>query len=43
MRDLKKELSEAEKDLRRFIVPRLLIGGLVLLAAALYIFWPHGA
>ena len=42
MADLKQELSEAEKDLRKFARPRLIIGLLLLLAAALYVFWPHG-
>jgi hypothetical protein len=41
MADLKKELTEAERELRRYLKPRLIIGLLVLLAAAVYIFWPH--
>ena len=41
MPDLKQELTEAERDMRRFIAPRLIIGLAVLIAAAVYIFWPH--
>lgn len=43
MADLKRELSEIEKGLRRFLAPRLIVGALVVLAAAIYIFWPHHA
>ncbi len=41
MADLKEELNEAEREFRAFLKPRLLIGAVVLIATALYIFWPH--
>jgi hypothetical protein len=41
MADLKKELGEFEKDLRSFLAPRLIVGALLVVAAAVYIFWPH--
>ena len=41
MADLKKELTEAEKEIWRYLRPRLAIGLVVVLLAAIYIFWPH--
>ncbi len=34
-------VEDLKKGAQRFLVPRLIIGGVLLLIMALYIFWPR--